>query len=249
MSTVLVITDQPPVRFWIKKHLASVIDANNELKAISAVESSKLDLIILDDTIENALELVTKMRAKTAVPILLITGHLKKDYRTKAQQAGVTEFLSDLLDADELKAQMEKSKNNSKLQQKMKGILPVAQAKNSDALKNRVIQTAKEPVPVLIIQIDQFEKIENKANVVAELLKLIPNATSTNEGQFVLLATKDPRTEAEEIQKRIAQHLKITVSIAISKVDASSFHKIMDAASKSLKKPQKNIIFNLEFLG
>ena len=55
-------------------------------------------------------------------PILLITDKLKKSYRTAAQEAGVTDFLFQPLDAEELAAKIETIKKAGNVRHKVLGL-------------------------------------------------------------------------------------------------------------------------------
>jgi len=51
LPTLLVVTDNPSIRFWVKKHLDEqffVISAENRREAIGAM-NARLDFIILDE--------------------------------------------------------------------------------------------------------------------------------------------------------------------------------------------------------
>jgi response regulator RpfG family c-di-GMP phosphodiesterase len=127
LPTLLVITKNPSIRVWMKKHLDDrffILNAEEKEEAHSAMQT-RLDFIILDSEFEEALELcekIAKVAKKVGTPILLITGRLKKAYREKAKECGVTDFLSDQLDASELEERIETGLKTAAMRQKTEEI-------------------------------------------------------------------------------------------------------------------------------
>src|SRR3990167_357189 len=182
LPTLLVITDNPSIRFWVKKHLDDqffIINASKESEALSAL-NAYLDFIIVDSAIEdcNVFELCKKLNAQTRTaftPILLITGRLNKAYRNQALEAGVTDFLNNELDMEELETRIATGRNAAALRQKTEELsasipkpkdhLPTAYLKSKFLLNDqalRLIATAKKdniPVALLFVQIDGFAEM------------------------------------------------------------------------------------------
>lgn len=125
--TLLLITKNPSIRHWAKKHLDDqyfILEAKESSQVMEVIRTSPLDLILLDADLEEALDLCKKMRKvlyKTLTPILLITGRLKKSFRDKALEAGATDFLSDQLDLEELKERIATAKRAQELREKTSG--------------------------------------------------------------------------------------------------------------------------------
>lgn len=130
LPTLLIITDNPSVRFWVKKHMDEdffVIDAHEKFAAIEAVKNTPLDFILLDSAFEecDALELCKELRQhmpNILTPIFLITGRLKKNYLEHALDVGVTDFINDQLDIDELEMRIAISRNAASLRKKTASI-------------------------------------------------------------------------------------------------------------------------------
>jgi DNA-binding response OmpR family regulator len=258
LPTILAITDGPTVRYWIKSELGEkffLIDAATEKKALETVQTSHLDFIILDDALSDcsALDLCRKIKEIEKVPILLITGHLKKSYRDEALKAGVFDFLSDLLDSDELHRQIAAVKNAAGTRQKMKGISRFIPTQTNGANPLKLQSTA------LIAQIDDFESLPNSEGVIFAFGEYLRNhgyaVNSAGPGQFIIFLNEgDPRNIAEKLQRAIANHtfetkqgkLRLTASFAITKADARSLNKVIGAVKKTLK---KGTIIDQEFLG
>lgn len=125
LPTLLVVADNPSVRFWIKKHLDAqffVLAAETREEAVSAL-NMRLDFIIVDAAFEpcDPLDLCKELSQLTKgmlVPIFLITGRLKKSFRTRALKSGVTDFLSDQLDLEELEMRIQEGKKIAATRQK-----------------------------------------------------------------------------------------------------------------------------------
>ncbi len=142
LPTLLVIAENPSVRFWVKKHLDHqffVIPAEKWQEALEAL-NARLDFIIIDSALEecNALELckeLSKRTQKNLVPILLITGRLKKSFRDRALESGVTDFLSDQLDLDELETRIATGLKAASIRQKTEDLGLLIKAPKKDTSK------------------------------------------------------------------------------------------------------------------
>lgn len=125
LPTLLIISDNPSVRYWVKKHLEDqyfVLESVNRMSALEAIQTSQLDFIIIDSALEGTdpLELAAEMKQilRTLTPILLITGRLKRTYLESALEAGVTDFLNDQLDPEELSMRIATAKKARSLREK-----------------------------------------------------------------------------------------------------------------------------------
>jgi PleD family two-component response regulator len=126
LPTLLVIADNPSIRFWVKKHLNDqffILEAITKRGALEAIRNSSLDFIILDSGFEDCdpLKLCKEMRPllhSSLTPILLVTGRLKKSYRDEALEAGVSDFLNDQLDLEELETRIATGRKAASVRQK-----------------------------------------------------------------------------------------------------------------------------------
>lgn len=291
LPTLLVVADNPSIRFWVKKHLDErffVLSAETQQQALQFL-NTRLDFIIVDSDMEDcdALELckmLSQMTQKYLVPILLITGRLKKSYRDQALQSGVTDFLSNQLDVEELETRIDAGLKAASARQKTEDVgltfkLPQIPS-NSTYLKNkfllndqalRLLAAAKEektPVALLLMRIDDFEKIENRQEIaplfsefVNQFLREKDLLIPASEGGFILLLSNTPtetaRKVAEKLRANIQKHpfhtkngtQNLTVSIVISSLEASAqgFNKMIDSAVKSLKAhSETNLIISID---
>lgn len=279
LPTLLVITDNPSLHHWIHKHLNQqffIIYAIHETTALEIVQTTALDFLILDSNFEesNPLELCHKLRqANLVVPILFVTGRLKKSYRDAALEAGATDFLSNQLDLEELETRiatgLHAAAMRSKTSELFSTIKHPRQEPSSTFFKQkfvmdehvlRILGKAKKPIALLLIQFDPSRELpsEEKKTLLLQSCKqllrsddlLIPSM----EGRFMMLL---PHTTPLEAQK-IAQHLqhriqqdsvRFTVSIAVSAIEAEEalYQKILANATLALQQTsQTSSIISLE---
>jgi len=127
LPTLLVISENSSVCIWVKKHLDDqffIVEARKRSQALETVRTSALDFIILDSAVEDfdPLALCREIRKQGTMPILLITGRLNKTYRQTATKAGVSDFLLEELDAEELASCIATGRQTQKTRQKTENL-------------------------------------------------------------------------------------------------------------------------------
>jgi diguanylate cyclase (GGDEF)-like protein len=187
---------------------------------------------------------------KGIVPILLITGRLKKSFRDRALESGVTDFLSDQLDLEELETRIATGLKAATSRQKTEDLslkIKVPKPANS-SLKNKFVlndnalrllasaKNEKTPVALLFMRIDHFREgkiVQSFAQFVSGFLREKDVLIPSSEGGFVILlsnmTTDRARLVAEKLRSVIQQHpfetkegpVHLTVSIAISSFEAN----------------------------
>jgi two-component system cell cycle response regulator len=243
LPTLLAVTDNPSVRFWIKKHLEEeffIIEAADKKGAISAAQSALLDFIIVDSEFEDCdpLELCLELKKilRSLVPILLITGRLKKSYLDAALEAGVTDFLNNQLDPEELQVRIATIRRGQALRGKTQEASSALMQKREDFsstyLKNRVLlhnqaikllEEAKQeqsPVAALILHIDHFNELQSRIGYLMSEHILIPftNLIQTfiskkdllipsGEGRFILLMPNTNADHGRALAERIRKEI------------------------------------------
>lgn len=155
LPTLLVISENPSVRVWIKKHLEAqffILTAENREEALQALHA-RLDCILVDANLEELdlfplCKTLSQATQKQLTPIFLITGKLKKSFREKALQYGVTDFLSDPLDLEEFAMKMKESTKKTTAAQKTEEISATFKttkpSRSSSSLKEKLILPGKE---------------------------------------------------------------------------------------------------------
>jgi diguanylate cyclase (GGDEF)-like protein len=238
LPTLLMVSETPSVRFWIKKHLSEqffIIDTPDFKAALEAAKNSRLDFIIIDSDFENCnpLKLSAELR-KTLdpfIPILLITGRLKKSFLDAALEAGVTDFLNNQLDSEELHLRIATGRKAQSLRDKTSELsFAIAKKKDtlsSDYLKSkfflhdqtlRWIANAKKKniaLMALFIRIDHFEEIQTKigylvsaetllplSNLLSDLLKKSDLLIPMSEGRFIILLQNTTSEEAKNLAEK-----------------------------------------------
>ncbi|HSX37358.1 MAG TPA: diguanylate cyclase [Chlamydiales bacterium] len=199
LPTLLAVTNNPAIRFWIKKHLDEeffIIDAAKKKDALSAAQNAMLDFIIIDSSFEDcdALELCRELHQmlRMLVPILLITGSLKRSFLDLALDAGVNDFLNHRLDPEELHTRIATIRQNQYLREKTqeasnaliqkKEDISKNYLKNRILLHNQVIQLLEEAkkekasIAALIIRIDHFNELQSQIGYLVSEQILIPFA-------------------------------------------------------------------------
>lgn len=153
-SSILLVTENPSIQFWVKKHLDDqffIIQTERYTQALSMAQG-ELDFILIDSEIDSfdPLELVKRIYmdvTKGKCPILLITDRLKKKYREEAKKAGVAEFLSASIDHEELLERIESGRQAEVSKKKTatltQGFQLKTGAQKSGALKGKVVFDSK----------------------------------------------------------------------------------------------------------
>lgn len=263
LPTLLVVAENPTIRFWIKKHLDGqffVINAENEHEALEAL-ASRLDFIVVDAAMEDCdpLKLCKELRQRAQlVPILLITGKLKKSFRDEAYQSGVTDFLSDQLDIDELEVRIEAGLKMASSREKtvdiglaIRGIKPNAggSLKNKVVLNNqglKVLAEAKKkniPVALLFLGIDHFENWENKEEIFNSLGQFIQNLLRekdvlipSTEGRYIILLNNTFPESAKKVAARLKEKISYHPFSAMRKLTVSIAVSSFEASEKEFQK-------------
>ena len=243
LPTLLAVTDNPSVRFWIKKQLDEdffIVDASKKHAAITSAQTTSFDFIIVDSEFEDcdALELCSELKQilRTLTPILLITGRLKRSYLTAAKKAGVTDFLNNQLDPEELKSRVAAIRKGYSLREKTQdasnALAQKLKAQSFPQLKHRVMphnqalkvlkEAKKEGVPIssLIIQIDRFNELQNKIGslisdqIIAPLKNLIQHSLSKTdflipsaEDQFLIILKNTTPENGRILAERIRKEI------------------------------------------
>lgn len=249
LPTLLAVTDNPAVRFWIKKHLDEeffIIDAPKKHTALTVAHTTAFDFVIIDSEFEDcdAIELSRELNQilKTLTPILLITGRLKKSYLDAAKEAGITDFLSNQLDPEELQTRIGTIRKGHSLREKTQdasSALSQQRAGRSGAyLKNRVLvqsqalkvlkEAKKEGVPItaLILQIDRFKELQTHfgdsiaekvllpfSDLISRILKKTDHLIPSTEGRFIVLMTSATPENGRALAEKIKKEIHSQISI------------------------------------
>jgi PleD family two-component response regulator len=114
LPTLLVVTDNSSIRSRIRKELDSkffVLDASTESKTMEIARTTALEFVILDSLLEECdwsviSQAIRNSPLNVITPIYLITGRLNKTFRREAKKLGVTDFLMEQIDSEELQTKI-----------------------------------------------------------------------------------------------------------------------------------------------
>jgi diguanylate cyclase (GGDEF)-like protein len=252
LPTLLSVADNPSVRYWIRKQLEKeffIIETSTKDGALLQARTTRLDFLIVDSLLEDCDSLVLCIELKkillTLTPILLITGRLKQSFLNEALEAGVTDFLSNRLDEEELQTKVAsirkgrslrgKTKEASGTLMKKREFLPADFLKNRVALEGQALDLLKEanrsgtPVSSLLIKVDHSEEMgDDTLSTLSNLIqKFIPKTDlliSATDGRFVVLLKGSTPFEGREIAEKLRKKIsetpfstaQPTVSIVVS---------------------------------
>ena len=127
-ENVLILTTDFNTKLFLKDNLEepfNLIERKTVESAIETAETTNLDIVIIEDKIEKALDVVFQLKKRKRlfiVPIILITARLKKSYHEKALKAGVFDFLFPPLDKEKLQDILKKCADEKKRIKKVSNI-------------------------------------------------------------------------------------------------------------------------------
>ena len=126
-ENALIVSDDFTTKIFFKKNLTNfyIIEKRSSIDAINIAENTILDIVIIDDRIEDAIDLCFQLKKRKrlfTVPIILITSRLKKTYLQSAQKAGVFDFLFLPLDETKLIQILQKCQEEKKRIKKISSI-------------------------------------------------------------------------------------------------------------------------------
>ncbi len=240
---LLVISDNPSIRFWVKKHLEDqfyILEAHDRKEAIELAKQSSLDFIIIDSALETdpALKVCKELRKTLLLtPILLITGRLKKSYRDQALEAGVTDFLSNQMDFEELETRIATEKKALSLREKTSGLFSTMQPPRKEISKAyfqnkfllhdqalRLLAAAKaekKHIVMLVLRIDQFDALQTQEGYlyVSQILPVFSEKLQhhlresdllipSSDGRFILLLPDVSTDEGKKIAERLRKIIR-----------------------------------------
>ncbi len=187
LPTILFFSSDPSKTVFFKKTLKNLfylIEAKDESEALEYISMSSIDIFIIDfrslsEPIINFCDHVRALLKGKKTPILLVTHLIKKDFVTMALKSGISDFLYEPLDQDEILEKIELCKHSNCLSKKISSIsFKISTSplipKNTNTFLHRMllnnqslekIAKAKKidmPLSLLIIQLDQFESLHQR---------------------------------------------------------------------------------------
>jgi two-component system OmpR family response regulator len=108
MSKILVVDDDPHIRELVRAFLRNggfdVLEAADGIKALAVLDSTRVDLVILDIMMPNmdGWELCRQLRAAYDIPLLMLTARGEASQKIKGFQLGTDDYLVKPFDPQEL---------------------------------------------------------------------------------------------------------------------------------------------------
>jgi len=134
VTTVLVVDDNPDIRFYISNHLKNqfrVLEADSGISGVELAEKHLPDLIISDVMMPgmDGIEMVGKLKSNRetdSIPIIFLTARASERQKVEGIGTGVDDYLTKPFNPDELVARVKNlMKNRKELRQKYSGQLTV----------------------------------------------------------------------------------------------------------------------------
>ena len=247
LPVVLVVSEDTHKLSIIKKALKNsfdLIEREDVKEALELLKNTHVDLIILDSRVKLGHNIETAEKIRAAVhrdtPILLITRNLKKSFAEVALRSGITDFINEPLDKDEIEQRIAVAMMH---QDRAKKITQIARRstpriKSSPSLSHRAflsdqamqeISKARKTataISLLMIELDDFKNIPAEKSSKAEqhLEKVLQENLRKNDlvipqapGKFILMLPRTSNRAAEIIAENIrTEVLETSFSIPLS---------------------------------
>lgn len=100
METILVIDDDKMLRFMLKESLENndylIFEAANGRRSLEILDQHKADLILLDLNLPdgNGLEFIQKIREKTDVPLIIVSGDHQSEHKVNGFDLGADDYVT-----------------------------------------------------------------------------------------------------------------------------------------------------------
>jgi len=243
---VLILSRFSSKMLFFKKHLQEmfhIIEKENIEDALESLKNTAIDIILLDEkscetSIFTFCPQIRRLKGYETTPILLITGNLKQTFIFKALNAGVSDFLHEPLDEEELFQRIAVSMKVQERQKKL-GTLIERVAKQSSLAKEekklserlllneealKEIARAKKnamPLSLVMLEIDGTPQIAKEwGDLVFEELLIAVNAFLKQQlrkhdslfpqggGKYLILFPKTSSSAAKAIADTIRKEIK-----------------------------------------
>jgi diguanylate cyclase (GGDEF)-like protein len=244
---VLIVSEDATKLATLKKILKAsfhVIERADVKEALELLKHTRVDLIILDSKIKYGHNIETAENLRAAVfkdtPILLITSNIKKSFAQIALNSGITDFINEPLDKDEIEERIavafknqDRPKKISQIAQrstpKMRSSLPLTTREFlSDQAIKEIAKARKTSsnISLLMIELDDFKKIpvsksdkaqQHLEKVLQENLRKNDLLIPQGPGKFILMLPRTSNRAAEIIAETIrTEVLRTSFSIPLS---------------------------------
>jgi len=216
-----------------------LLECENPALAEDLLKNTSIDFIVLDEkALEDSLipfcHRIRKLANYEHIPILLITNNLKKTFTSKAQQAGVTHFLNEPLEEEDILKEIAAAKKAEDVSEKMAKMAfrigaPLS-AKEKEILHHRFLlsdqaiktiakaQTSAFPLSLLLFAVDSYDEIIKARGkeagdklpifltpLLKKHLRQFDSLFSQGMGRFLILLPKTSASAARTIAETIRE--------------------------------------------
>ena len=112
MGNILIVEDDPSIRKLVRVNLAkrgyTISEAEDSYKAISLFQELPVDLVLLDLVIPglSGVDVCAWIRARSDVPIIILSARLEEDLKVAALDAGADDYVTKPFGTEELLARV-----------------------------------------------------------------------------------------------------------------------------------------------
>ncbi len=112
MGNILIVEDDPNVRKLVRVNLAkrgyTVSEAENSQQALALFQSEPVDLVLLDLILPglSGVDICAWIRARSEVPIIILSARLEEDLKVAALDAGADDYVTKPFSSEELMARV-----------------------------------------------------------------------------------------------------------------------------------------------
>lgn len=266
---ILLITDSSYYPVFFRHHL---IDYQTSVRPSSfpleEIEKITPDYIVIDDQKlkDSILSICLKIREQKSfhhIPLLVISGNLKKPYIKQLIELGVNGVIQEPLDASDLIFQIARAEQYNKVEERLDSIaFSIIEHSSSADLRQRpllnknllepIYKTIKEkkPLSLLAVAIEFSDSHEFTERQITETIRRVINESSPllslGGGKYLLIldqtGLEDATFIAETLRDVIDHTMHITIAIGISsqkKPPYANIHDMIFDAKKALLEAQK----------
>lgn len=132
MTRILIVDDEAKIREVVKEYATlngyEVVEASNGLEALDMIESTVIDLVILDIMMPtlDGYEVCKRIKAKTNIPVIMLSARTEEYDKLFGFELGVDDYVVKPFSPKELMARvkvvLERGKNPNKLKYSFEGL-------------------------------------------------------------------------------------------------------------------------------
>jgi len=284
LLTLLLVSANPIVRTFFEKVIDqakdySLILAANRFEGLECLQKTEIDCIVIDENtididLRSFCEEIKEFEGSNKIPILIITGNLKKSFIRELIQVGVSDFLREPLDKDELFLRIEIARDIIKTRAKISTLtslfsketnqgLPLEKRVILDDQAMRLIRralTEKIASVLMILEIDQYPQIVEAhgeqigrfiilacGKHLQKLMRPQDMLCNQSHGKFVIFLPNTSSAASGYIAENMMKSLEKKIFSA-SNLDFVLTLSIGIATLEQAADPVKNIAINIERL-